>query len=273
MPEAYQLTHKGNVIYGFFPKLASSGSVTHGMSTRQGGVSLGRYHSLNLAYNSDDDPASVKENYRIFTAALQINQDQAVLTHQTHNTNIMNVSAIDMGKGISRPKDYDSVDGLITNVPGIPLLTFHADCVPLFFVDPVTKTIGLAHIGWKGTVHQLAVKMVDRLKSDYGVTPGDLLVAIGPSISECCFVIRSDVRQELLDNLPFSEKLIQVVREGQWRVSLQKINRVLLQQAGVDPSGIIDSGVCTCCHSDIYFSHRAQGSTRGTMAAMLQLNQ
>lgn len=265
--------HNGEVVYGFFPLLEENGGITHGLSTRVGGVSTGYFKSMNLAYNSDDEPQKVSTNYQIFTSTLGVKLQNAVLSHQTHHTNIRKVTAADRGKGLTIQRDYESVDGLITNVPGIPLMTFHADCLPLLFVDPVSNAIGLAHAGWKGTAHNMAGKMVEEMAYAYGTNPRDLLVGIGPSIRECCFIIRDDVRQVLLKELPFTEALIKVVGTNQWKVSLQKINVELLMKSGVNNKHIVDAGVCTCCRSDLLFSHRAQGNSRGTMAALLQMNE
>lgn len=273
MNDSFIWQSNGEVVYGIFPLLAETGRVTQGISTRMGGVSTGYYRSMNLAYNSDDEQIKVRMNYQIFTSALGVDLQNAVLSHQTHHTNIRMVTAADRGKGFDIQRDYESIDGLITNEIDIPLMTFHADCVPLLFVDPVSNAIGLAHAGWKGTVHNLAGKMVEEMADAYGSNPSDLLVGIGPSIRECCFIIRDDVRQVFLKELPFSEELFKVMGINQWKVSLQKSNIELLMKSGVKSKHIVDAGVCTCCQSDLLFSHRAQGKNRGTMAALLQLNE
>ena len=271
MNDSFVWKRKGDVVYGIFPIL-NSVKITHGLSTRRGGVSTGCFKSMNLAYNSEDNPENVKLNYQIFTAALNVNLENAVLSHQTHHTNIRRVTTDDKGKGFVRHRDYESVDGLITNETEIPLMTFHADCVPLLFIDPITSAIGLAHAGWKGTAHNLAGKMVEEMKQSFGTDPEELLVGIGPSIRECCYIIRNDVRQVFLKELPFAIKHFKDTSKNQWQLSLQNINAELLMRAGVEKSHIFDAGICTCCQSDLLFSHRAQGTSRGTMAALLQIN-
>jgi len=272
MIEPFVWKCKGEVVYGFFSALDGTGFITHGLSTKMGGVSTGHFSAMNLAYNSEDKPERVKKNYQLFTTALDVKLDHAVLSHQTHHTNIRKITADDKGKGITRNRDFESVDGLITDEADIPLMTFHADCVPLLFVDPVTNSIGLAHAGWKGTAYNLAGKMIEAMSHAYGTNASDLLVGIGPSIRECCFVIRDDVRQVFLKELPFMNKHIKVVSENQWTISLQKVNAELLAGAGIASEHIYDAGVCTCCRSDLLFSHRAMGNNRGTMAALLQIN-
>ena len=271
MTDSFVWKHDGNVLYGIFPML-NSDQITHGLSTRMGGVSTGCFTSMNLAYNSDDNQETVKINYQIFASALKVNLENAVLSHQTHQTNILKVTADDKGKGFARPRDYESIDGMITNEADIPLMTFHADCVPLVFFDPINNAIGLAHAGWKGTAYNLAGKMVEAMKQSFGTDPEDLLVGIGPSIRECCFIIRDDVRQVFLKELPYTDRHIRFVSKNQWQLSLQNINTENLMRAGVKKSQVVDARICTCCRSNLLFSHRAQGTNRGTMAALIQIN-
>lgn len=262
---------KKGVTFGCFSSLEATGLVQHGFSTRLGGVSTGPYASMNLAYNSGDNHEHVTENFQRFTSALNVDWKMTVLTHQTHETGIRRVTRQDIGKGLYRERDYQRVDGLITNEPGIPLMTFHADCVPLYLVDPVHQAVGLGHAGWRGTVKQLAVKMVQAMTAAYGSKPADLLAAIGPAIDGCCFLIREDVYGSFLSALPFSKSMIHQVNQQQWRLSLPDINQQLLMQAGIVKSNIILSKTCTCCHPSMLFSHRAHGQQRGTMAALIQL--
>ncbi|SMP44663.1 peptidoglycan editing factor PgeF [Anoxynatronum buryatiense] len=260
------------VTYGYFPAFEATGIVNHGFSTRLGGVSTGSYETMNLAYNSGDHPGHVTENYRRFTGALGVDWQLAVLTHQTHETCIRQVTRQDAGKGLAQKRDYSHVDALITNEPGIPLMTFHADCVPLYILDPVNKAIGLGHAGWRGTVSQLAVKLVQEMTAAYGSKPRNLLAAIGPAIDACCYLIREDVYSSFREKLPLADTSISPVNDQQWRLSLPEINRQLFMQAGIMNNRIIQSQVCTCCHASILFSHRAHGQQRGTMAALMQLN-
>ena len=143
---------KGETPYLEFSLLRETGLVDHGFSTRLGGVSSGDFASLNLSFDRGDDPEAVRENFRRIGAAIGVRCEDMVLSQQTHTTNIRLVTEEDRGKGITKERDYTDVDGLVTNVPGICLVTSYADCVPLYFVDPVKKAIGLSHSGWRGTV-------------------------------------------------------------------------------------------------------------------------
>ena len=138
-----------------FPLLEETGLARHLFSTRLGGVSGGIFSSMNLSYTRGDDRAAVDENYRRIAKALGCQVEDIVCSDQTHTTNIRIVEEKDRGKGVLYPKDYTDVDGLITDVPGIVLATFYADCVPLFFIDVEKKAVGLSHSGWRGTVGRM----------------------------------------------------------------------------------------------------------------------
>ena len=174
-----ELKEKNHVPYIQFKNLSATGIVKHGFSTRKGGVSTGIFSSMNLNFKRGDDPDAVLENYRRMAAALNMRVEDMVLSDQTHTTNVRVITEEDRGKGILRPQDYSDVDGMITNVPGIVLVTSYADCVPLYFVDPVRKAIGLSHSGWKGTVGHIGQKTVEKMHEVYGSEPKDIVAAIG----------------------------------------------------------------------------------------------
>ena len=124
-----------------YPLLEQTGIVEHCFTTRIGGVSKGIYESLNLSFTRGDEDAAVRENFRRLAGAMKTDVSEFVFTDQTHTTNVRRVTAEDAGKGIVKERDYTDIDGLITNEPGLVLSTFYADCVPLYFVDPVHRAI------------------------------------------------------------------------------------------------------------------------------------
>lgn len=111
------------VPYLSFPMLEKTGIVRHGFSTRMGGVSTGVYATMNFAFLKGDDPDHVRENYRRMAKAIGVDEQRMVLSWQTHTTNIRRVTEDDAGKGIIRERDYQDIDGLITDVPGMTLVT------------------------------------------------------------------------------------------------------------------------------------------------------
>ena len=151
-PDGIQQRKQGELEYLIFPTLEETGVVEHLFTTRTGGVSSGIYSTMNLSFSRGDDPECVRENYRRIGEVLGTDPEHMVASKQTHTTKIRLVTEADLGNGITGHSAYDDVDGLATDIPGIALVTFYADCVPLYFVDPVKKAIGLAHSGWRGTV-------------------------------------------------------------------------------------------------------------------------
>ena len=157
-----------------FPLLEKCSFITHAFTTRMGGVSTGDCTSMNLSFTRGDDEVAVRENYRRIAAALGTDAKQFVCSDQTHTTNVRRVTKADAGKGVVIPKDYTDVDGLITNEPGIVLSTFYADCVPLYFVDPVHRAIGLSHSGWRGTVNKMGRATIEAMTREFGSRAADL---------------------------------------------------------------------------------------------------
>ncbi|MBQ9155208.1 MAG: peptidoglycan editing factor PgeF [Eubacterium sp.] len=266
------VNEKDGVVFLTFPKLEAAG-VRHGFSTRMGGVSSGHLSTMNLSFNRGDDPDKVYENFRRIGRAIGFNQDDLVLSAQEHHTNIRIVTASDKGDGILRPTIPD-VDGLATDVPGVPLYTSYADCVPLLFYDPEGKVIAMAHSGWRGTVSRIGAKMVETLKSHYGCQPSDLIAAIGPSICQACYEVSQDVAQAFKAEFR-QEEIPEILIDkgnGKYQLDLWKANELILTQAGILPGHLDVTDLCTCCNSSKLFSHRASHGKRGNMGCFMVLN-
>lgn len=140
MPHMNVRKNKG-VTYLTWPEFEKIPGFVHGFSTRLGGVSEGIYSSMNLSFTRGDKEEAVRENYNRISAALGFSPEDIVTSDQTHTANVRVITAEDRGNGITKPRPYTDVDGMITNVPGLVLATFYADCVPLYFADPVHKAV------------------------------------------------------------------------------------------------------------------------------------
>ncbi len=256
-----------------FPLLEKSGVVKHGFSTRLGGVSEGIYSTMNLSFSRGDKEEAVRENYRRIAKALDVPEDSFVLSHQTHTTNVVKVTKADCGNGLTRPLSYQDVDGLITNEPEICLTTFYADCVPLYFVDPVKKAIGLSHSGWRGTVGKMGKCTIEKMQKEFGCDPKDMIVAVGPSICQDCYEVSEDVIEEF--QAAFEEKdwnqLFYKRSNGKYQLNLWKANELIFLEAGIPRTQIAITNLCTCCNPEVLFSHRASHGKRGNLAAFLAL--
>ncbi len=271
--QVIQEKQSDEVLYLTYPLLEKTGIVRHGFSTRIGGVSEGYLGSMNLSFARGDKEESVRENYRRMANALGVEEDSFVFSQQTHTTNVRCVTMADKGKGLTRPLDYADVDGLITNVPGLTLTTFYADCVPLYFVDPVQKAIGLSHSGWRGTVGKIGAATLQKMKEAYGTNPADVIAAIGPSICQDCYEVSEDVILEFRNcfSKEHWKELYTEKENGKYQLNLWKANEIVLVEAGVLAEQIAVTNLCTCCNGEKLFSHRASNGLRGNLAAFLAL--
>lgn len=261
------------VMYLAYPLLENTGIVKHGFSTRVGGVSEGHLGSMNLSFSRGDKEEAVRENFARMARALHVAPDSFVFSQQTHTTNVRKITKEDRGKGIVTPLDYHDVDGLITNEPEICLSTFYADCVPLYFVDPVHKAIGLSHSGWRGTVGKIGQVTLQKMKMEYGTDPKDVIAAIGPSICQDCYEVSEDVIEQF--KIAFSEEyweeLFYKKENGKYQLDLWSANKIIMLEAGVLEEHLAVTNICTCCNSEVLFSHRASEGKRGNLAAFLAL--
>ena len=266
---------KNGVRYLQFPALMKPEVCRHLFSTRIGGVSEGDLGSMNLSYTRGDKPENVDENFRRIADILNCSLNDFVLSHQTHTTNVRVVTEADKGKGITKERDYEDVDGLITNVPGVVLSTFYADCVPLYFLDPVRKAIGLSHSGWRGTVNKMGMVTVRKMMEEYGCNPKDMIAVIGPSICVDCYEVSMDVAEEFMDAFADSDNLDKIVipkNKDKALLDLWQANLAVLLEAGIAAENISMPDICTACNKDVLFSHRASNGKRGNLGAFLVLN-
>lgn len=255
-----------------YPLLEQTGIVEHCFTTRIGGVSKGIYESLNLSFTRGDEDAAVRENFRRLAGAMETDVSKFVFTDQTHTTNVRRVTAEDAGKGIVKERDYTDIDGLITNEPGLVLSTFYADCVPLYFVDPVHRAIGMSHSGWKGTVGKMGAATITAMKREFGTEAKDLVCAIGPSICQDCYEVSEDVADAFKEAFPgHADEILLDKKNGKYQLDLWRTNEIVLTEAGVLKENIAVTNICTCCNPDLLFSHRASHGKRGNLGAFIYL--
>ena len=268
-----RLVEVGGVPYFTFPLLEKEGMI-HGFSTRFGGVSEGHFSSMNLSLSRGDEEAAVRENYERIGKAIGFLPERLVFSDQIHASTIHKVTRSDMGKGYISPKLLGN-DGLVTNEKGIPLVTFYADCVPIFFYDPIKKVIGMAHSGWRGTVARIGANMVQTMKENYGSKEEDILVVIAPSICQDCYEISEDVAKEFQKEfVEFEEKsYLRDDHNGKYHLDLWKVNESLLLEAGIKKENLAVTDICTCCNPELLFSHRASQGKRGNLAGFMMLSE
>lgn len=243
----------------------------NGFSTRIGGVSTGYFGEMNLSFTVGDEEKNVLENFRRMGKALGICVEDMVYSHQTHTTNVMRVGNRQKGMGIIRERDFSDIDGLVTNEPGVCLVTSYADCVPLYFADPVHKAIGLSHSGWRGTVGNICQNTIEKMNDEFGTKPEDLIACIGPSICVNCYEVSSDVASQFQKayGKDQSEKILVAKEDGKYLLNLHLANYYNMVNAGVKEENVFLPDLCTCCNSSWLHSHRASGGKRGGLCAFL----
>lgn len=252
-----------------------------GFTGRRGGIGQSPYDSLNLAYHVGDDPAMVIENRRQLAKELDFSPESWTCGEQVHGTNVAIVRENDRGKGYSdRSSAFQNTDGLVTNVKGVLLTSFYADCVPLYFLDPVNRVIGLAHAGWKGTVGRIAEAVIETMENEYDSLRSDILTAIGPSIGKCCYevdeVVMSKVREaiSITESAWIDRNLFEPSRnDDRTMLNLKELNRIIMIEAGILPTHIECTRWCTSCHPDKFFSYREQNGVTGRMASFIGMKE
>jgi polyphenol oxidase len=249
-------------------------ALRHFVTTRLGGVSRGRYASLNFSFRTGDDPELVVENRERLFRAIGIELNQVVAGKQVHETNIEQIRLEDRGKGA---RDFDSAldntDAMVTNEPGVCLMVLAADCVPVLLYDPVTHAIGAAHAGWRGTVARIAERTVDAMHQIYGTQPSDLIAAIGPSIGPEDYEVGPEVVEQVRETFPDSwSQQVRPLPNDKGLFDLWTSNRLQLESAGVPPSQIEISGISIYQSTDRFYSERREGRPTGRFAAGLMLS-
>ena len=253
------LNIKNQVAYLTFKKLEEFKFIRHAFSTRLGGVSSGNFATLNLSKKIDDEE-KVEENIQRFCNSAGFDRKSLCLIKQNHGKNIKVVTNNQQNNG-------EFFDGSITNVKNLTLVTLHADCSPIFIVDPVTKSIGMLHAGWRGAVADISKEAILKMKSNFGSSAENLICCIGPSIGPCCFEIQEDIQHKFEK---ISPKLIKK-RDDKIYVDIFECNKINLLESGVKEENIFISDLCTKCNHELLFSYRQQGKIHGNMAAMIEL--
>lgn len=263
--------HENNgVHYLTYNKLSDIDFINHAFSTRLGGVSEGIFESMNLSFEHDDFDC-VTENYKRFCKAAKFDFDTLVASSQDHHTFVRVCTKNECGIGIYRLKDIESVDALVTNEQGVTLVTYYADCTPLFFVDVKRKAIGLAHAGWRGTVGKIGEQVIRTMRVNFGTDPADVVCAIGPAISKCCYEVDKPCADNFYALNLDDSKFIFPKADQKFMVDLLECNRQILLSSGVKAENITLSDLCTKCNSDLLWSHRATAGKRGTMSAFMTI--
>ncbi|MDR3575133.1 MAG: peptidoglycan editing factor PgeF [Anaerolineaceae bacterium] len=240
--------------------------MSHGIFTRTGGVSPDPWSSLNLGGTVGDSRENVVENRLRLFNSLDRKVESLFDVWQIHGTKIICSDA-------PRPLDapHKEADAILTDRPGITLFMRFADCVPIFLFDPTRKVIGMVHAGWMGTVNRIVTGAIDAMVNRYGSDPKNIIAGIGPSIGPDHYQIGDEVIKQVKQTFGSDAGEILKSMDGGIHLDLWEANLILLQLAGVQH--IQNSGICTYCHIDDWYSHRGEHGKTGRFGAILALPQ
>ncbi|HPZ71717.1 MAG TPA: peptidoglycan editing factor PgeF [Peptococcaceae bacterium] len=258
--KSFSYHEQNGIEYYTVPAFTASGLVIHAFSGRNGGYSEGGYGTLNLGLLTDDDPELVVRNRKKFCEVVGIDPNSIVGTEQVHGDRVLKVTQAEKGHGaLDKDSVIPGVDALMTNERGVSLTAYYADCVPVLFLDPVLKVIGVAHAGWKGTFAKIAAKTVQAMAAEYGCRPELLLVGIGPSIGPCHYEVDEPVLEIVKEAFPawWKTLLEKSNATGATHLDLWEANRKQLCDVGVKEENITVCRMCTYCLPEKFFSYRA----------------
>ncbi len=257
-----RVSDDGLVYYQFesLARLAERGEVRHGVFTRLGGVSAPPFATLNAGHSVGDEPAAVAENQRRICGALGVEAASVASGYQAHGVGVAVIGPQDCGR--VRP----AADILLTGRPGIPLMQRFADCAPLVLYDPVRRALGLAHAGWRGTVQGVALETVRAMSRAFGSRPADVVAGVGPSIGPCCYEIGPEVAAQVRAGFAEGERWLLSRPGGAIHLDLWAANREQLRAAGVEQVEVTE--LCTACHCEEFFSHRAEKGRTGRFGVL-----
>ena len=245
--------HADGLTYYSFPHMESWPELSQAVFGRTGGVSEGPYSSLNVSLAVKDDAERVRVNRSRMVGAVGWETQAVVSARQVHGREVVRVVR-EMAGG----SDLPDCDALVTDEPGVLLMLKFADCVPITLWDPVRKVVGLAHAGWRGTILGTPGATVTFMVEHFRSRPSDILAGIGPSIGSCCYQVGPEVAK-LADQVFAGTGVVQRDSDTDVRFDLWRANSETLMRAGVPEESISLAGICTRCHSELFFSHRAAG--------------
>ena len=248
--------------------------ILHAFSTRKGGVSGPPYHTLNLGLSVGDDPAAVHTNRRRFFGALGLDPSHVVRIRQVHGNDVLVVDQALAGNE-RFPRllldDNYSYDAMVTDIPGLGLTISTADCHPIFVVDPHRPAVGAVHAGWRSSVKHIVGQALKKMGEVYGTDPADCFATLGPGIRDCCYQVDEPVIAPLQRAVRGWQSCVKPAGEGRWMLDLAHLNIGLLHEVGLRRDRIFDTGLCTACRNDLFYSYRAEKPITGRMMSLITL--
>ncbi len=264
----FYIRQKNNIWFGSFELFARNNILT-ACSCRLHGESAIVQDTLNLALHVDDDDKLVLANRKKFAAALNVDYRKFTTCQQVHGSQITIVDEKLVGSGaLNLENTIKNTDALITNLSGVPLLLFYADCVPVLLADIKTGSIGLVHAGWRGSMDEITAKTVEAMKKEFGCQPENMIAAIAPSIGSCCYEVDDAVYSK-------GKKYAQCfspAENGRYFLDLWQVNKLQLMNCGIKEDMIAIAQVCTNHNCELFCSYRGENGKTGRMGVCICKN-
>ncbi|MFO1433861.1 MAG: polyphenol oxidase family protein [Candidatus Competibacteraceae bacterium] len=239
--------------------------IRHGFFTRIGGFSQAPYAGLNTAYVTKDPQATA--NRELLLNTLGLDAVPLRILNPCHGEKIVFMDPADW-----RTNSHDvliKTDAAFTTTPHSYFLVSTGDCIPAIFSDMAASFVGIIHLGWRNLLADFAYKVVHALQTHYGVTPDELVVGLGPSIYPCCYVFQEPQQKDD----PFWRPFLQDRGKGYYGIDLLAAFKAQLVRHGVKIQNIHETGLCTGCHNDLFFSCYKEGYVSGRFPTVVGLQQ
>ena len=261
-----KLVRNGKISY-LQPKQLPANLIA-GFSTRNGGVSRPPYNSLNLGLGTDDQVASIEGNRAAFTRAFGISPNQLLTVKQVHGENILLID--EKNPDLSHFLTVE-VDAIVTNQADIMIGVLTADCFPLLIWHGEKKIIAVIHAGWRGAANGLIAKVIQTIHTNFGCPVAELQAAVGPGIGAHNYEVDRPVRVAFRQGTGFWNEISEETRLGHWHLNIPLSCQLQLEQSGLKPQNIEITEECTCCHPELFFSHRRDNGITGRQLSFMQL--
>jgi YfiH family protein len=264
----FRFTKKGAIEYVEATALSTHDFLCHAFCSRLGGISEGKFFSLNFSTREGDSVDNVRHNWKILAAAFNVEVKQFFVVNQVHGDRILIIDHAVRGCTSHQPLQYDAI---ITDLPGVAIGIKTADCVPIFFVDKVKQIVGVAHAGWKGTALSISAKVVDTFLEKFSSNADDIIVAIGPAIGPCCYQVDEVVYHAMEPHNNRAHFFYPCSQAGRWFLDLPLANELQIAGKGVKQVNIYSTHCCTSCNTGIFYSHRGEGKKTGRQLNFIML--
>ena len=244
------------------PLLKRYKDILHAFSTRAGGYSKHPFLGNNLAFHVNDSPHTVNKNHLHFAKELGYPYERLIRMEQVHGDAVV---IIDKNFDL---KQIPKCDAIITDLKNTPLMVMVADCIPVLIYDPVKKVIATVHAGRAGVFSRIVPKTINKIKEKFKSKPENLLIALGPSIFQCCYEVGIEIKKEA-EKYAYDYAIS--TKKGRYYLDLNTIIYRQLQELGIKEKNIELSQYCTSCNNDIFYSYRGENSDCGRFCGLLML--